>query len=79
MLVPVSLTAMQRTYYKAILNKNHAVLSHPKKKASLINVLMELKKCANHPYLFPGAEKEKFASHVSKKNILKALHMFGNV
>lgn len=28
------------------------------KQMSLLNVVMDLKKCCNHPYLFPGAEEE---------------------
>lgn len=54
----VGLTKMQREWYKNILLKNIEVVnnfgetSHMKLDA----VLMHLRKCANHPYLFEGAE-----------------------
>jgi len=53
------LSTLQRQYYQAILTKNFKVLNRGLKgtaQVSLLNVLMELKKCANHPYLFPNAE-----------------------
>ena len=45
-----------RKYYKYILTRNFEALntkgSH---QVSLLNVMMELKKCCNHPYLFSSA------------------------
>ena len=29
-------------------------------KMRLLNILMQLKKCANHPYLFDGAEPGRY-------------------
>jgi SNF2 family DNA or RNA helicase len=48
---------LQKQYYRAILTKNYEVLKRNNKNVtSLLNVVMELKKCANHPYLFDNAE-----------------------
>ena len=59
-IIEVPLMAMQKQYYKAILEKNGAFLSRgfSGKGAgpSLMNVAMELRKCCNHPYLITGAE-----------------------
>lgn len=54
----VGLTKMQRKWYTDILTKDVSLLNGygNMEKASLQNVLMHLRKCANHPYLFAGAE-----------------------
>lgn len=46
-----------RKYYKFILTKNFEALNTKGggNQVSLLNVVMDLKKCCNHPYLFPGA------------------------
>lgn len=53
----VEMSGMQRRMYKAILSRNFAVLSQDSSaQISLLNIAMELKKAANHPFLFEGAE-----------------------
>ena len=54
----VEMSAMQQKMYKAILSRNFSVLNHEGSNAqiSLLNIAMELKKAANHPYLFEGSE-----------------------
>ncbi|XP_020244081.1 CHD3-type chromatin-remodeling factor PICKLE-like isoform X1 [Asparagus officinalis] len=57
--VPCALTDYQRELYINILEKNHEKLSmqiQNGRKSTLKFILMELKKCCNHPYLFPGME-----------------------
>jgi chromodomain-helicase-DNA-binding protein 1 len=64
----VELSDLQRHYYKNILTKNYKVLNEGAKggqQMSLMNVMMELKKASNHPFLFYNAE-EKW--HESKGN-----------
>lgn len=60
LIVRVELSAMQKKYYRNILTKNFEALSvkNGKSQMSLLNIIMELKKCANHPYLFPKASLE---------------------
>ena len=50
---------LYRKYYKHILTKNYEALNAKgySNQTSLINIMMDLRKCCNHPYLFPGAEK----------------------
>ncbi|KAK6104410.1 CHD C-terminal 2 domain family protein [Brugia pahangi] len=60
LIVRVELSPMQKKYYKNILTRNFEALS-PKgggSQISLINIIMDLKKCCNHPYLFPKASIE---------------------
>ena len=47
-------------YYRIILTKNYEALSVKGKfrQKSLMNILMELRKCANHPYLLQKAQLE---------------------
>ncbi|KAI0981396.1 hypothetical protein GJ496_011058 [Pomphorhynchus laevis] len=55
----VGLSAMQRQWYTKILMKDIDILNATSgrlDKMRLLNVLMQLRKCANHPYLFDGAE-----------------------
>jgi hypothetical protein len=53
------LSNMQRKYYKGILMKDRKALGSNNKK-SLTNILLNLRKCCNHPYLFDGAEPEPY-------------------
>ncbi|XP_069545380.1 SWI/SNF-related matrix-associated actin-dependent regulator of chromatin subfamily A member 5 isoform X1 [Brachyistius frenatus] len=54
----VGLSKMQREWYTKILMKDIDILNSAGKmdKMRLLNVLMQLRKCCNHPYLFDGAE-----------------------
>ncbi|KAG9012481.1 hypothetical protein FRB94_005798 [Tulasnella sp. JGI-2019a] len=54
----VEMSAMQTHYYKNILTRNFGALSKAGQNTqiSLLNIAVELKKAANHPYLFDGAE-----------------------
>ena len=57
-IIRVELSDVQLDYYKNILTRNYAALNEGGKghKQSLLNIMMELKKASNHPYMFPGAE-----------------------
>lgn len=47
----------RRKYYKFILTRNFEALNSKGggNQVSLLNIMMDLKKCCNHPYLFPVA------------------------
>ncbi|XP_072036512.1 chromodomain-helicase-DNA-binding protein 5-like isoform X3 [Amphiura filiformis] len=59
-IVRVELSPMQKKYYKYILTRNFEALNTKSggSSVSLLNIMMDLKKCANHPYLFPTAAME---------------------
>lgn len=48
---------INRKYYKFILTRNFEALNSKGggNQVSLLNIMMDLKKCCNHPYLFPVA------------------------
>ncbi|XP_048207852.1 chromodomain-helicase-DNA-binding protein 1-like [Perognathus longimembris pacificus] len=55
------LSALQKQYYKAILMKDlDAFENEMAKKVKLQNILSQLRKCVDHPYLFDGVEPEPF-------------------
>uniref|UniRef100_A0A4W4EUI4 DNA helicase n=1 Tax=Electrophorus electricus TaxID=8005 RepID=A0A4W4EUI4_ELEEL len=60
LIVRVELSSMQKKYYKYILTRNFEALNTRGggNQVSLLNVVMDLKKCCNHPYLFPTAANE---------------------
>jgi superfamily II DNA or RNA helicase len=65
--VPVELSSIQAEYYRAMLTKNYQVLHNIGRGAggsggvqqqSLLNIVMQLRKVCNHPYLIAGTEPE---------------------
>ncbi|XP_078180627.1 protein CHROMATIN REMODELING 4-like [Carex rostrata] len=65
--VPVELSSIQAEYYRAMLTKNYQVLRNLGRGAggsggvqqqSLLNIVMQLRKVCNHPYLITGTEPE---------------------
>ncbi|KAH3882424.1 hypothetical protein DPMN_006363 [Dreissena polymorpha] len=59
------ISKLQVKLYKAILTKDVGVFESStapgRQTTSLMNILMQLRKCVNHPYLFDGVEPEPFA------------------
>ncbi|XP_044054660.1 chromodomain-helicase-DNA-binding protein 1-like isoform X3 [Siniperca chuatsi] len=55
------MSALQKKYYKAILMKDLEAFGNEQgNKNQLLNILMNLRKCVDHPYLFDGVEPEPF-------------------
>nr|XP_040025616.1 chromodomain-helicase-DNA-binding protein 8 isoform X2 [Gasterosteus aculeatus aculeatus] len=61
-IIEVELTDVQKKYYRAILERNFSFLSlgvtSNSNVPNLLNTMMELRKCCNHPYLINGAEEK---------------------
>ncbi|KJZ80588.1 hypothetical protein HIM_00438 [Hirsutella minnesotensis 3608] len=74
-IIRVELSDVQLDYYKNILTKNYAALCDATggHKNSLLNVMMELKKISNHPYMFPGAEERVLAGSIRREDQIKGL------
>ena len=65
----VGLSKMQRAWYTKVLTKDLDILNAAGKveKLRLLNILMQLRKCCNHPYLFDGIEppgSETYGEHI---------------
>ncbi|CAF0825687.1 unnamed protein product [Brachionus calyciflorus] len=59
LIVRIDMSPIQKKYYKLILTKNYEALqSKQGGNQSLLNVVMQLKKCCNHPYLLQAAQDE---------------------
>ncbi|XP_004067863.1 chromodomain-helicase-DNA-binding protein 1-like isoform X1 [Oryzias latipes] len=55
------MSALQKKYYKAILMRDLDAFGNEQgSKNRLLNILMNLRKCVDHPYLFDGVEPEPF-------------------
>ena len=74
-IIRVELSDVQLEYYKNILTRNYAALNAGAKgqKQSLLNIMMELKKASNHPFMFPSAEERILGGSDRREDILKAL------
>jgi superfamily II DNA or RNA helicase len=75
--VNVGLSQMQREWYTKILMKDIDVInsSEDTKKSNagklrLLNILMQLRKCSNHPYLFDGAEPKFDGEFTTDKHLV---------
>jgi SWI/SNF-related matrix-associated actin-dependent regulator of chromatin subfamily A member 5 len=67
----IGLTKMQQEWYVSVLRKDSHELNKlgGPEKSRLLNVLMQLRKVCNHPYLFDGAEEGppcKFENTIDK-------------
>ncbi|KAJ4966726.1 hypothetical protein NE237_018575 [Protea cynaroides] len=80
--VPCALADLQRTLYINLLNKNYHELNKGitgGRKIKLNFLLMELRKCCNHPFLIPGQEpchtskEEAFATLIASSGKLQLL------
>ncbi|KAF3909792.1 hypothetical protein ABW21_db0200908 [Orbilia brochopaga] len=75
-IIRVELSDIQTEWYKNIYTRNYNVLNaRSKQKVSLLNIVMELKKISNHPFLFPSAEEEIMGGLESKADRLNAMIM----
>ena len=55
-ILKVGLSEMQKQYYKSLLQKDVSLIKGGGERSRLLNIIMQLRKCTNHPYLFQGAE-----------------------
>ncbi|CAK6956184.1 chromodomain-helicase-DNA-binding protein 1-like [Scomber scombrus] len=55
------MSSLQKKYYKAILMKDLEAFGNEQgSKTRLLNIMIQLRKCVDHPYLFDGVEPEPF-------------------
>ena len=69
-IIEVSLTSIQKKYYRAVFERNAEYLyrgAKPSNGPSLMNIMMELRKCCNHPYLMNGVE-ERVLEELQRSN-----------
>ncbi|TPX58398.1 hypothetical protein SpCBS45565_g08002 [Spizellomyces sp. 'palustris'] len=75
LILRVPMSELQKKYYTAIFTKNFAGLKNGSKdevRISLQNVVMELKKASNHPFLFPNARSFTTSRNDSFVDILSS-------
>jgi chromodomain-helicase-DNA-binding protein 7 len=64
-IIDVELTNVQKTYYRAIYEKNRGFLCRGGSTPVLANLEIQLRKCCNHPYLIKGVEQTVASDVVS--------------
>jgi SWI/SNF-related matrix-associated actin-dependent regulator of chromatin subfamily A member 5 len=52
MILKVGMSEMQKEFYKKALQKDIEVINAGGTQTRLLNMVMQLRKCCNHPYLF---------------------------
>ena len=64
-IIEVELTLTQKRWYRAVFerNRNFLMQGPSKKIPSLINVLMQLRKVCNHPFLVSGSREAVYEDH----------------
>ncbi|KAI9891838.1 MAG: hypothetical protein M1814_002403 [Vezdaea aestivalis] len=74
-IIRVELADIQLEYYRNIFERNWEELNRDTKgqKQSLLNIMMELKKASNHPFLITGAEDRILAGSDRREDLLKGL------
>ncbi|KAI9761412.1 MAG: hypothetical protein M4579_001062 [Chaenotheca gracillima] len=74
-IIRVELSDVQLEYYKNILTKNYTALNAGAKgqKQSLLNIMMELKKASNHPFMLTNAENTILRGSERREDVLKGL------
>lgn len=55
-ILKIGMSDMQKKYYAALLQKDIEAVNGGADRSRLLNIVMQLRKCCNHPYLFQGAE-----------------------
>ena len=75
-IVEVELTNIQKKYYRAILERNFSYLSKGSTTSNvpnLMNTMMELRKCCNHPYLINGTFQMHMKFKIKRIFIIKEM------
>eukprot|EP00170_Pyropia_yezoensis_P004633 contig_18886_g4646 len=73
-IVMVELTRVQKKWYRALLEKNFSFLDVGARQANignLRNIVMELRKCCNHPFLIQGVEPIELEAAVKASKKVK--------
>lgn len=55
-ILKIGMSEMQKKWYRNLLSKDIEALHGGAERTRLLNIVMQLRKCCNHPYLFQGAE-----------------------
>ena len=78
--IKVELTTIQKKFYRAILERNFSFLAKGSGYANLpnlMNTMMELRKCCNHPFLIKGARDKISSDYVIPQEPEKQTHLSG--
>lgn len=74
-IIRLHVSDLQQEYYKNILTRNVDALKNAAKgeNVTLNNIMMQLKKVSNHPFLFPGAESKLLGDTPTRDETLRGI------
>jgi chromodomain-helicase-DNA-binding protein 4 len=86
-ILPVTMSLVQKKLYKSILAKNPALINviigqgksvvRPAERGNLNNILMQLRKCLSHPFIYSSAIEEKtVGEEAMNRNMIDASSKF---
>lgn len=86
-ILPVTMSLVQKKLYKSILAKNPTLINviigqgrsvvRPSERGNLNNILMQLRKCLCHPFIYSSAIEEKSVGEVAmNRNLIDASSKF---
>src|SRR3954467_4164656 len=86
-ILPVTMSLVQKKLYKSILAKNPDLIKsifgqgsailRPAERGNLNNILMQLRKCLCHPFIYSSAiEDREFAAEELHRNLIDASSKF---
>lgn len=78
-IIDVELTNLQKTYYRAIYERNRTFLCKGTATPQLSNMEMQLRKCCNHPYMIKGVQQSLAAGMSEEEKLKKMIESSGKM
>ena len=78
-IIDVELTNLQKTYYRAIYERNRTFLCKGSATPQLSNMEMQLRKCCNHPYMIKGVQQSLAAGMTEDEKLKKMIESSGKM
>jgi chromodomain-helicase-DNA-binding protein 7 len=78
-IIDVELTNLQKTYYRAIYERNRNFLCRGTATPQLTNMEMQLRKCCNHPYMIKGVLQSLGVSLTEEEKLRKMIESSGKM
>lgn len=78
-IIDVELTNLQKTYYRAIYERNRNFLCKGTATPQLSNMEMQLRKCCNHPFMIKGVQQSLSSSLTEEEKLKKMIDSSGKM
>jgi superfamily II DNA/RNA helicase len=72
LVVPVGMSKLQKEMYRELMTRSYTILQGAGAKKAQMNLLMQLQKCCNHPYLFENTEPQNLSPEEVQRLLIDA-------